>query len=243
MRLLYTILICLVLIPIKLSAYHDYGVKEKTGSQIAINAEIILDDSLKIQMTQLINKPTLLTFVDYNCNSYCPRLIDGIAELITSNSYVLGLDYQVITLNLKPAGDASSYKRRLEIKRNFQNFTGWYFAEADEESIDRITKGVGYSYIDEKNEYIHPVVTVLLTPTGKISQYFYGYYFNYMHFDMGVLNAKNERISTSRIKTLKYCNEKAPEKNPLVKTIIFIAGALIILSALILFLINTLKRN
>ncbi len=224
-------------------ANKNFGIKEKPGSTIAFDIEVKIQDSSGIRLKELINKPTLISFVDYRCKSYCPRLLDGISELIVTNSLILNIDYNILTFQLNTEENRESRRNRESITRNLKNFKGWHFCIADSTDLSKLTESIGYSFIDSSGVFIHPVVTVLITPQGKLNQYYYGYYFNAMQFDMDVKNAKEERFSASRIRTLKYCNEKAPKKNPMVKKIIFSWGIIIVSIALGLFVFLALRKN
>jgi protein SCO1/2 len=89
----------------------------------------------------------------------------------------------------------------------------WRFFTADSITIRRLTNAVGWNFRETGEEFVHTTSTVLITPNKMISQYFYGTYFNYMHFTMSLNKANNEEVEPTRLKSLKYCYNYKPEEN------------------------------
>jgi protein SCO1 len=218
-----------------------FGLIEKQGNSLPENIKVLNEDSVEISLNSLITKPTLLSFVYYHCPVLCPKVMDGIAELVNHSNSNPGKDYQVITISIddkesSSLGRATKLHYTGQIKKNIDPYF-WRFLTADSTTIKILTDTTGWEFRRSGDHFIHTTSTILLTPKGMISQYFYGTYFNYMHFDMSVEKAKLEQIVPTRLKTLKYCYNFQPSRNKLVDEIAMTSGIILVLASLILFLV------
>ena len=96
-----------------------------------------------------------------------------------------------------------------------------------------MTDSLGWYHKKQENQYIHPAGMVLITPKGKINQYFYGTFFLPMHFKMAIMDAWKEQISVTRIKSQKYCSNHVTRSNHYIEKLIGYFGFLIIFAAII----------
>ncbi|NJK87535.1 MAG: hypothetical protein HC906_17680, partial [Bacteroidales bacterium] len=57
-------------------------------------------DSSLVNLSTIIDKPTFISFVYYRCTGLCPRLFEGIAEIIDRSDAEAGDSYQFITISI-----------------------------------------------------------------------------------------------------------------------------------------------
>src|SRR5436189_5354149 len=89
---------------------------------------------------------------------------------------------------------------------------GWHFLTGPKESIDALTKAAGfqYEYIDKTGQFAHATAIMILTPQGKISQYYYGVEFAPKDLRLGLIQASNNKIGTVVDQVLLYCYHYDP---------------------------------
>jgi protein SCO1/2 len=224
-----------------------FGLSEKPGTYLPEDIVIRTEDSVEIHLNELIAKPTLLSFVYYHCPELCPKSLEGIAELVNYSEAVPGIDYQIITLSIdhrEPASLARSAKLHYTgLVTNSADPYFWRFLTADSSNIRKLTQAVGWDFKEEGDNFVHTTSAMLITPAKMVSQYFYGTYFNYMHFTLSVEKAANELIVPTRLKTLKYCYNYKPGNNSLLQTITYVSGSGTILAVILLFLYLTLRKR
>jgi protein SCO1/2 len=217
-----------------------YGILERTGETLPENVMLINEDSVKVRLGDLIDRPTLLSFVYYQCPGLCSPVMNGIAEVIQKSDLQIGKDYQVITISVnyqEPVSLArskkASYMRTLH-NPNAQKY--WQFYVADSNAIKTLTDAAGWEFKRTGNDFVHSAATILITPQRKISQYFYGTFILPMHFHLAVNDARRELTSASRMKDQKYCLNYDPLPNKYYSLIINSAAIGILVLAALLFI-------
>ena len=226
-----------------------FGLREYPGAIVPNNITLYNEDSVEVYLENLLDKPTLLCFVYYECSALCPKMMEGVAELVNYSDALPGKDYQVFVVSIDHTESsilAREQKRKYTtlVQKNITPYF-WRFFTADSINIQALTSAVGWEFRRTEDDFIHTTSSVLLTPGGMVSQYFFGTYFNYMHFDMSLDIAKREEISPTRLKILKYCTNIPAEKNKRIRLIFIFFGiaALVIILSLFSGLILMDRRK
>lgn len=226
----------------KLQAQNEfYGLIEKTGEILPDTVLLFNEDSVPVNITGLIDKPTILSFVYFRCPGLCSPLMKGLAELIDESDIAIGAHYQIFTISIdsreKPSLARAKKQSYIDImKKKTEASENWLFFTGDEAAVKKITDAAGWQFKKDKNGFIHSAGVILITPQKMISQYLYGTYFMPMHFQMSVSEAWRGLSSPPRIKTLKYCYDYLRHVNKYSRNIAVIWGILVIFAAVGLFL-------
>ena len=77
----------------------EIGIVEKLGDTIPMNLRFIDESSDTVTLGQLIDKPTILLFVYFDCPNLCSPLMDGVADVVSKLDLTLGKDYKIITIS------------------------------------------------------------------------------------------------------------------------------------------------
>src|SRR5207244_3260496 len=65
--------------------------------------------------------------------------------------------------------------------------------------------GFRYVYDPLTNQYAHSSAIMILTPTGRVTRYFYGIQYPTRDVRLGLIEASDERIGTPSDQVLLYC--------------------------------------
>jgi len=236
------------LLLLRISAQNNrFGILEKSGYTLPADVLLLNEDSTWVKFGDLINKPTLLSFVYYKCPGLCSPVMDGIAEIIDKTDLKLGKDYQVITISIdykEPINLAIAKKKSyLKTMRSHTASRFWQFYVTDSAGIKALTNAAGWEFKRSGNDFVHTAATILITPKRKISQYFYGTFILPMHFHLAVNDAKKEFVDPSRLEDQKYCYNFTPRKNKYYSIVISSAGIGILAAAAFLFIWLSLPRE
>ncbi len=89
---------------------------------------------------------------------------------------------------------------------------GWHFLTGPQESIDALTKAAGfqYQYDPKTGQFAHATAIMVLTPEGKIAQYYYGVEYAPKDLRLGLIQASENKIGTLADQVLLYCYHYDP---------------------------------
>ena len=186
----------------------EVGVVEHLGKTIPLDLKFVNDKSEPVTLRQLINKPTILSFVYFDCPGLCSPLLDGIADVISKMNMKLGKDFDIITIsfNTKDTPEKARIKKLNFVQKIQEKDRGsWFYLTGELENIQKITEAVGFRYKPTGVDFAHPSTIIMLSPTGKITRYLYGV--TYLPFDvkMAVGEALKGQAQPTSSKILDYC--------------------------------------
>ncbi len=223
------------------------GIYENLGAYIPQDIMVYNTDSQLVNLKSLIDKPTVLVLVYYTCPGICSPLLDGVADVISKMDLELGKDYQVLTVSFNsdetPSLAKSKRKNYLKQITKEVDQSAWQWFTADSSNIARLTEAVGFRFRREGKDFIHAASLIALSPEGKITRYLYGTEFLPFDLKMAMIEAAKGQPSPTINKVLQYCFSYDPEGKKYVFNITKVTGTIVLLFALILFLILTLKKR
>jgi protein SCO1/2 len=196
----------------------------------------------------IIDKPTVLVPVYYECPGICSPLLEGVAEVISRTDLVIGIDYQVFTFsfdhteNTKLARDKKKNYSKL-VKGNHDLENGWTYFTGDSLNIASLLNSIGYHVKKSGEEFIHPGAIIVLSPEGKITRYLHGTYFLPFDMKMAVVEASRGKSGPTINKVLQFCFSYDPEGKKYVFNVTKISGIIILIFALSLFMTLFVKNN
>ena len=162
-------------------------------------------------------KPLILNLVYYNCTMLCGEALAGLASAMRLVKFDVGNEFDVITVSFDPreTPDMAAAKKKDYVGRygRAHAAAGWHFLTGQPESINALTKAVGfqYQYDAKTNQYAHATAIMVLTPQGRISRYFYGVDFPPKDLRMGLVEASQNKIGNAVDAVLLYCYHYDPE--------------------------------
>lgn len=186
----------------------EIGIVEKLGNTLPLDLTFYNEKNDTVTLGSLINKPTILSFVYFDCPGLCSPLLDGIAEAVSKIDLALGKDYDIITIsfNTKDTPEKARIKKLNFIQKIKEEDRGhWTYLTGDLENIQKITEAAGFRYKPTGLDFAHPATIIILSPNGKITRYLYGV--SYLPFDvkMAIVEAQQGLARPARTKILQYC--------------------------------------
>jgi protein SCO1/2 len=192
-------------------------------------------------------KPIILNLVYYNCTMLCGEALAGLASAMRLIKFDVGNEFDVVTVSFDPreTPDMAAAKKIDYVKRygRPQAAAGWHFLAGQPDSINALTKAVGfqYQYDAKSKQYAHATAIMVLTPQGRVSRYFYGVDFPPKDLRMGLVEASQGKIGNAVDAVLLYCYHYDPETGKygaMVSNILRLAAAatMVLLGGLILIL-------
>ena len=150
----------------------------------------------------------------------------------------IGKEYEVVTVSFDPReqpelarAKKTTYLRRYGRPGAEQ---GWHFLTGEQPAIAALTKAVGFHYQwdTQTQQFAHATALMVLTPQGKIAQYYYGVEYSPKDLRLGMVEASQGHIGTMVDQVLLYCYHYDPRTGKygaIISRVLQIAGAITVL--------------
>jgi protein SCO1/2 len=183
-------------------------------------------------------KPVILNLVYYQCPMLCSEVLAGLETALRVLKFNVGQEFDVLTVSFDPRDTpANAAAKKAETLKRYARANageGWHFLTGSQQSIDALTKVAGFQYeYDAKTaQFAHATAILLLTPEGKIAQYYYGVEFAPKDLRLGIVQASQNKIGTVVDEVLLYCYHYNPDTGKygaIISRILQVAGGATIL--------------
>jgi protein SCO1 len=195
----------------------NVGIEQHLDAQVPPDLAFVDDTGRAVKLGDYFGKkPTILNLVYYNCTMLCGEALAGLTGAMRLVKFDVGNEYDVITVSFNPreTPEIAAEKKKDYLKRYGRPgaASGWHFLTGPPESIDGLTKAVGfqYQYDPRIQQYAHATAIMVLTPQGHISRYFYGVDFPPKDLRMGLVEASQGKIGNAVDQVLLYCYHYDP---------------------------------
>jgi len=213
--------------------------EQRLGSQIPLDATFQDENGKTVELGSYFGKkPVVLILAYYRCPMLCTLVMDGAARAFKQLSFDLGDQFDALTVSFDPrdtpADSKTEQAKYVQVYGHPEAVGAWHFLTGQKDQIQRLTDAVGfhYAYDPRTGQYVHTAGIVVITPEGKVAQYFYGVTFDPQFLRLALVQSSNEKIGSVVDQILLYCCTYNPDTGRYQATIarvLQIAGALTIL--------------
>jgi len=186
----------------------EIGIVEKLGDTIPLDLKFFNEKNDTVTLGSMINKPTILSFVYFDCPGLCSPLLDGIADVISKMDMTIGKDFNIITIsfNTKDTPEKARIKKLNFVQKiQEKDRASWYYLTGELGNIQKITEAVGFRYKPTGLDFAHPSTIIMISPQGKITRYLYGITFLPFDVKMAVVESQKGLVRPTSTKLLDYC--------------------------------------
>lgn len=196
----------------------NVGIEQHLDEQVPADLAFTDDAGRAVKLGDYFGKkPLILNLVYYNCTMLCGEALAGITGALKAVKFDVGNEFDIVTVSFNPneTPAIAAAKKQDYVKRYGRPgaAAGWHFLTGPPESINALTKAVGfqYQYDPRINQYAHATAIMVLTPQGHISRYFYGVEFPPKDLRMGLVEASEGKIGNTVDQVLLYCYHYDPQ--------------------------------
>ncbi len=200
------------------------GIAQRLDAQLPLSLSFVDDAGKQVQLGQYFGKhPAILALVYYQCPMLCSEELNGLTSALRMVKLTPGKDFDVVVVSIDPTEgpELAATKKRGYVKRYGQPETadGWHFLTGKQPEIDALAKTVGFGYVkipgpDGKlNQYAHASSIQIVTPEGKLAQYYMGVEYSPKDLRLGLVEASANKIGTPVDNILTYCYHYDPQTN------------------------------
>jgi protein SCO1 len=222
------------------------GFDEKQGQYADMGVKLVNESGDTVLLKDIINKPTILNLVYFQCAGTCSPLMWGISKFIDGVDLKLGKDYEVITVSFDPSerirlgiDKKASYLSTMTKKEEAKN---WLFFVSDSVNLARLTKSVGFNYQKVNDQFVHPTGLIALAADGKIIRYLRG--IDFLPFDIKItmIEAAKGKIGPSINRLLAVCYGYDSKGNQFVFNVTRVSAIVISFFVVLIFLVLAFTR-
>jgi len=200
------------------------GIAQHLDQHLPLGLAFVDETGTPVRMGQYFGKhPAILALVYFQCPMLCSEELNGLTAALRMVKLTPGKDFDVIVVSIDPTeGPAlAAQKKASYLKRYGQPETaaGWHFLTGKEPEIDLLTKAVGFGYVKipgpdgRLTQFAHASAIQIVTPEGKLAQYYMGVEYSPKDLRLGLVEASNNKIGTPVDNILTYCYHYDPAIN------------------------------
>ena len=196
----------------------NVGIEQRLDEQIPPDLTFRDETGKSVQLGDYFGKkPIILNLVYYRCPMLCGEVLSGLESALRVLKFDVGKEFDVLTVSFDPkeTPEMAAAKKTEYLKRYGRPGAdqGWHFLTGPASSIDVLTKAAGfqYQYDPKTGQFAHSTAIMVLTPEGKISQYYYGVEFAPKDLRLGLIQASDSKIGTVVDQVLLYCYHYNPD--------------------------------
>jgi protein SCO1 len=181
----------------------EVGIDQRLNEPLPLDLPFRDEEGRDVRLGDFFGRrPVVLALVYYECPMLCTQVLNGLVSALGVMSLDAGRAFDVVAVSFDPkeGPGLARAKKQSYLERYGRPGTeaGWHFLTGGQESIDRLTKAVGFRYVyDEKrDQFAHGAAITVATPSGLISRYFYGIEYSARDLRLGLVEASANRIGT-----------------------------------------------
>jgi len=186
----------------------EIGIVEKLGDTLPLDLKFYNEKNDTVTLGSMITKPTILSFVYFDCPGLCSPLLDGIADVVSRMDMSLGKDFNIITIsfNTKDTPEKARQKKLNFVQKiQEKDRANWFYLTGELGNIQKITEAAGFRYKPTGLDFAHPSTIIMISPQGKITRYLYGITFLPFDVKMAVVESQKGLVRPTSNKLLDYC--------------------------------------
>ncbi len=185
---------------------------EKLDTDVDLSLRLVTSTGEEKSLGELMlkNRPVLITPVYFECPRLCNYTLNGVLKVLKALDLKLGRDFSVITYSFDSTEGPELAKAKAEV--HYQELSdpadgplGWHFVTGSEPNVRKLSESLGFKFQPDAGEYSHAAGFMVLTPSGKISRYFYGIEYQPKDLRLALVEASQGRIGTTFEKVFLFC--------------------------------------
>lgn len=232
------------------------GIDQHLNEQVPLNLTFKDEQGKTVKLGDYFHdgRPVILNLVYFQCPMLCTEVLNGLTSALRVIRFVPGKEFEVVTLSIDPRETPAlaANKKQMYLKKlgNPEAGKGWHFLTGDQAQISELANAVGfhYRYDPKLGQFAHAAGIMLITPSGKVSQYYYGVEYSAKDMRLGIVEASQNKIGSLADQVLLYCYHYDPSTGKYgatITNIIRLAGlaTVIVLGSTLVLLFRQEKHN
>jgi protein SCO1 len=168
-------------------------------------------------------RPVVLALVYYSCPILCSEELNGMVSALEMVKFRPGKDFDIVAVSIDPTEgpELAAKKKAMYVKRYGypETAAGWHFLTGQQPQINALAEAVGFGYVrvpgpdGHLSQFAHASGIQILTPEGKLAQYYMGVEYAPKDLQLGLIEASHHKIGSPVDNLLTYCYRYDPALN------------------------------
>ncbi len=231
-------------------------IAQRLNRKIPLDAAFRDEEGREVRLGNYFGKrPVILALVYYRCQILCSEELSGLVGALEMVRFMPGRDYEVVVVSFDPSEtpkDAAFKKAQCVARFGRKGAAaGWHFLTGNESSIQALTRAVGFGYVrmpgpdGRMNQFAHASSIEILTPGGRLAQYYMGVEYSPRDIMLGLEEASHHQIGTPVENLMTYCYRYDPKLHKYSLAIVRIVQSACLLTVVGLgaFMVVNFKRD
>jgi protein SCO1 len=161
-------------------------------------------------------RPIILMPVYYECPMLCNMQLNGLVAAMHVLPFTAGKEFEIVTFSIDPDEKPGlALAKKDHYIRDYGRpgaDRGWHFLTGDSESIHKLTDAIGYRYTYDEpiDQWAHTSALAVLTPSGRVSQYFFGIEYDPAALKYSLIEASGGKVGSFIDHALLFCYQYDP---------------------------------
>ena len=241
---------------------HPSPLLEKVYVHQRLNEQIPLDGAFRDETGATVKlgdyfgkRPVILAIVYYSCPMLCSEELNGLVGSLEMVKFRPGKDFDIVAVSIDPSEgpELAAKKKAMYVKRyaHPETSSGWHFLTGQQPEINALAQAVGFGYArvpgpdGHLSQFAHASSIQILTPEGKLAQYYMGVEYSPKDLQLGLVEASHHQIGSPVDNILTYCYRYDPElnKHSLVVARVVQLGGILTVFGLGSFMVVNFRRD
>lgn len=194
------------------------------GQKVNLDLEFLDEKGTPVRLKDVFSKgkPVIISMVYYKCPTLCNFHLSTVLNTFKGLDWAVGdkFEYLAVSFDPKETFEVASPKRDAffdEYQKTVKNSSkeGWHFWTGTEQNSEVLAAQLGfrYSWSEKNKQWMHPSVMYILTPEGKISQYFQGLDLKVRDIRFALIEASSGKVGNFVDKFVLFCYQFDPGQN------------------------------
>jgi len=189
------------------------GITERLDAQVPLDLLFRDEEGAEVTLAGYFagGRPVILNLGYLSCPMLCGLVANGMVEAMRGIDLTAGEDYAVVSVSIDPTETPILAKaKRQGYLREYGRpaaAQGWHWLTGQEDQIRALTDAVGFGYRwnEERREYAHAAVLIVLSPDGRVMRYLYGIQFEPRTLQLSLVEAADGRAGSTLDRFLLFC--------------------------------------
>jgi protein SCO1/2 len=212
----------------------NVGIDQRLDQQVPLELEFRDEAGKTVKLGEYFQsgRPVILNLVYYACPMLCGEELAGLSSALGVLGFTPGHEYEVVTVSINPdeTPEVAAEKKKIFVERMNErrekksDGSGWHFLTGQQAEIQQLADAVGFHYRRDASsgQFIHSAAIMIVTPQGKLAQYYYGVEYSPKDLRLGLIEASRNKIGNLVDQIQLYCFHYDPRSGRYGATIVSI---------------------